>query len=89
MILEKQFSSISELRDQTSKVVKEVSKFWKKIILSNNKPIWVFLSVEEYNNLKKLSFDKEESTKEDIKVYAQSSHWKDWVEAFSFLDTLK
>jgi len=27
MILEKQFSSISELRDQTSKVVKEVSKF--------------------------------------------------------------
>jgi hypothetical protein len=39
--------------------------------------------------LKKMSFLKEEATVEDINAYKNSSHWTDWVEAFSFLKSLK
>ena len=83
------FVSISDLRDKTSQVVKSISKVWKKIVLSQNKPIWIFLSIEEFNAMQKLSFEKEKATQEDIKAYSQSSHWENWVEAFSFLDSLK
>lgn len=30
---------------------------------------------------------EEKSTKDDIKAYKESSHWTEWVEAFSFLKT--
>lgn len=83
------FVSISDLRDKTSQVVRNISKIWKKIVLSQNKPIWVFLSIEEYNALQKVAFLKEKATPEDIKTYKESSHWETWVEAFSFLDSLK
>lgn len=89
MIVEDSFVSISELRDKTSSVVKSAQKSWKKIILSQNKPVGVFLSVEEYNNMRKLAFESEPATAEDIKAYAKSSHGKDGVEAFSFLDSLQ
>lgn len=89
MILEKNFVSISDLRDKTTKVVKDVSIVWKKIVLSQNKPIWVFLSIEEYNNMQKLNFLKEKASKEDIKAYQKSSHWKESVDAFEFLHSLK
>lgn len=88
MILEKNFVSISDLRDKTAQVVKEVSIVWKKIVLSQNKPIWVILSIEEYNNMQKLSFEKEKATQKDIKAYQKSTHWEDWVEAFGFLQSL-
>ncbi len=61
----------------------------KKIVLSQNKPIWVFLSIDEYNALKKVSFKQEKAMIEDIESYKNSSHWKEWVEAFSFLSSLK
>lgn len=83
------FVSISDLRDKTSKVVKDVWIYWKKIVLSQNKPVWIFLSVSEYNNMLKLNFEKEKALESDIKAYKQSSHWSDWVEAFSFLEDLK
>ncbi len=83
------FVSISDLRDKTSQVVKDIWKIWKKIVLSQNKPIWVFLSIEEYNALQKVAFEKEKATWEDIKAYKESSHAKDGVEAFSFLKSLK
>ena len=47
------------------------------------------MSVDEYNTLLKLSFYHEKATKDDIKAYKQSSHGKDCVEAFWFLDWLK
>lgn len=83
------FVSISDLRDKTSQVVKSISKVWKKIVLSQNKPVWVFLSIEEYNTLQKVAFEKEKAMLEDIKAYKESSHWEAWVEAFSFLNSLK
>ncbi len=89
MITLDNFVSISDLRDKTSQVIKDVSKIWKKIVLSQNKPIWVFLSIEEYNALQKVAFEKEKATPEDIKAYKESSHWETWVEAFSFLSSLK
>ncbi len=89
MISEKNFVSISDIRDKTASVFKEVNKVWKKIVLSQNKPIWVFLSIDEYNNLQKLWFEKEIATKEDIKAYKHSSHWDDSAEAFVFLENLK
>lgn len=88
MITEKNFVSVSDLRDKTSKVIKEVWIVWKKIVLSQNKPIWVFLSIDEYNAMQKVAFEKEKATNEDIKAYKKSSHWEDWVEAFSFLESL-
>ncbi len=89
MIIEKNYVSISDLRDKTSQVLKDVSKVWKKIILSQNKPIWIFLSIEEYNTMQRVAFDREKATQKDIDAYKHSSHWQAWVEAFSFLDTLK
>ncbi len=88
MITATDFVSISDLRDNTATVVKNLS-YGKKIILSQNKPVWVFMSVDEYNSLLKLSFPTEKTTSQDIKSYKESSHGKDAVEAFSFLDTLK
>jgi len=89
MITSDNFCSISELRDKTSKVVKEAQKTGKKIILSQNKPVWVFLSIDEYNNLRKLWFGSEVASKSDKKAYAQSSHGTDGVDAFELLKSLK
>lgn len=89
MISEKNFVSISELRDNTAHVVKDIWKVWKKILLSQNKPIWVFLSIDEYNTLQKVAFEKEIATKEDLQAYRYSSHGEQWEEAFSFLASLK
>lgn len=89
MIISESFTSISDLRDKTSKVLKDLKNIWTKIILSKNKPVWVFLSIEKYNLLKKSAFLKEKATKDDMEAYKKSSHWKEWVEAFSFLNSLK
>lgn len=88
MITTTEYVSISDLRDKTANIVKELPK-GKKIVLSNNKPVWVFLWVDEYNSLLKLSFPRESATKEDIVAYKTSSHWKDAVDAFEFLDSLE
>ena len=82
------FVSISDVRDKTTTVMKDINRIWKKIILSQNKPIWIFLSVSEYNNMLKLAFPKSEATKDEIMAYKKSSHWEDWVEAFEFLEKL-
>ncbi len=89
MLIENNFVSISDLRDKTSLVMKDILIVGKKIVLSQNKPIWIFLSIEEYNSMQKVAFDKEKANDNDIKAYKESSHWIDWVEAFSFLESLK
>ncbi len=89
MITEDQYVSISEVRDQTTRVIKSLGQVGKKIILSQNKPVGIFLSIQEYNTLKKLSFLQENATWEDIQAYQKSSHGRDGVEAFSFLESLK
>ena len=88
MITTTDYASISDLRDKTTTIVKELPR-WKKIILSQNKPIAVIMSIDEYNMMLKLWFETDEATKEEINAYKKSSHWKEWVEAFSFLSTLK
>jgi PHD/YefM family antitoxin component YafN of YafNO toxin-antitoxin module len=88
MIRPSDYISISNLKNNTATIVRELPK-WKKIILSQNKPIAVIMSVEEYNIMLKLWFKTDEATKEEIKAYKESTHWKEWVEAFSFLNTLK
>lgn len=89
MITERNFVSISDLRDRTSSVLKDVNISGKKIVLSQNKPIGVFLSIAEYNHMQKLSFEKEKATSEDMAAYSKSSHGDNGVEAFSFLETLR
>ena len=83
------FASISDLRDRTSLLLREIDASGKKIILSNNKPIAVMLSITEYNHMKKLSFESEPVSQEDIVAYKKSSHGTDGVEAFTFLDSLR
>lgn len=89
MISENHYVSISDVRDRTTHVIKSLDAVGTKIVLSQNKPVGVFLSVEEYNNLKKLSFLHEKASSEDIQAYQKSSHATDGVEAFSFLQSLK
>ena len=89
MIIADSYVSISDIRDKTSSIIKSLNTVWTKIVLSQNKPVWVFLSIDNYNNLKKASFLKEKATEDDINAYKNSSHWSDWVEAFSFLNSLK
>lgn len=89
MIRENNFVSISDLRDHTSQIMKDISRDGTKIILSQNKPIGVFLSIEQYNAMKKVAFERENATYEDIHAYQKSSHGQDGVEAFSFLKSLQ
>jgi len=89
MIIADSYVSISDIRDKTTSIIKSLNNVWTKIVLSQNKPVWVFLSIDNYNNLKKCSFLKEKATECDIKAYKDSSHWSDGVEAFSFLQSLK
>ena len=88
MVLERNFTSVSCVRDKTADFVKDVNRLWKKIVLSQNKPVFIALSITEYNNMVKLNFEKEYASEENISAYKKSSHWKDWVDAFEFLDSL-
>jgi len=49
----------------------------------------IFQVLKNINNLKRKSFLTEKASSDDIKAFKKSSHWKDWVEAFSFLNSLK
>ena len=89
MIQTDAFVSISDVRDKTTTVMKDIDIIWKKIILSQNKPIWVFLSISEYNNMMKLAFPDDVATKPEVQAYKQSSHGENWVEAFDFLEKLQ
>lgn len=88
MIRQSNYISISELKNNTATIIRELP-IWKKIILSQNKPIAVIMSINEYNMMLELWFKTDEATKEEIKAYKESTHWKEWVEAFSFLSSLK
>ncbi len=88
MIRPSDYISISDLKNNTATIVRELPK-WKKIILSQNKPIAVIMSINEYNMMLELWIKTAKATKEEIKAYKKSSHWKEWVEAFSFLSSLK
>ena len=88
MIRATDYASISDLKENTSTILRELPK-WKKIIFSQNKPVAVIMSIEEYNMMLKLWFGTDAATPKEIKAYKASSHWKEWVEAFSFLDALK
>ncbi len=56
------------------------------------------LKITILNNVDSTNFDNkqfdenwieyEKATKEDIIAFNNSSHWKDWVEAFEFLESL-
>jgi PHD/YefM family antitoxin component YafN of YafNO toxin-antitoxin module len=74
MISADTYISISDVRDKTSTVMKDINHIGKKIILSQNKPIGVFLSIEEYNNMTKLAFPDDIATVEETKSFKQSSH---------------
>lgn len=89
MIITDSYVSISDVRDKTTSIIKSLNNVWTKIVLSQNKPVWVFLSIDTYNNLKKASFLKEQATEDDMEAYKNSSHWSEGVEAFSFLQSLK
>ncbi len=89
MIQKEAFVSISDVRDKTASVIKSLDTTGTKIVLSQNKPVGVFLSVERYNALRKTAFLKEQATKDDQKAYRESSHGDAGVEAFGFLDSLK
>lgn len=88
MIVATDFISVSHLKTKTSALLKWLTK-GKKIILSRNQPIGVLMSIEEYDKMVKLGFEPDEATPEEIKAYQESSHGKEWVEAFSFLDSLQ
>ena len=88
MIRPSDYISISNLKNNTATIVRELPK-WKKIILSQNKAIAVIMSINEYNMMLELWIKKAKATKEEIKAYKESTHWKEWVEAFSFLSSLK
>lgn len=89
MIQEDTYISISDVRDKTTSVIQSLNKVGTKIVLSQNKPVGVFLSIERYNALKKTAFLKESAQQQDIEAYKKSSHGRDGVEAFSFLESLK
>ena len=88
MIRQSNYISISDLKNNTATIVSELP-IWKKIILSQNKPIAVIMSINEYNMMLELWIKTAKATKEEIKAYKKSSHWKEWVEALSFLSSLK
>jgi len=49
MIQDDNFVSISEVRDNTTTVFKTLPKAWRRFVMSRNKPVWVMMSMDEYN----------------------------------------
>ena len=59
--------------------IKKLSK-WKEIL---------YISKKDYNQLIKLTQKIDRATKKEIKAYKGSSHWKNGIEALSFLNSIK
>ena len=78
--------SISELRNNATKIISGLKNSSEKYILVHNKPKAVLMDSDVYEFLE---LKGEIPTKDDIIDFKKSSHWEDWVEAFSFLETLK
>ncbi len=96
-MITEQFVSITDLQRYTKKCLQDIDKVKQKIILSNNKPKAVILSLEEYNKLlsKKSSIEEVEPYEDEIEAIKQYEEEKkkwtyldDTVEAFSFLEKL-
>jgi len=77
--------SISDLRTNATKIINDLPKSNEKYIFVHNKPKAVLIDIDLYEKMMK---DYEFPSIEDIQSYKESSHWKDWVEAFTFLDSL-
>lgn len=59
--------SVTDLRKNTSKVLKDLEK-WKKYIFLNNRPVGVVLWIDEYERLKQNYSNLSEKTVEKLDV---------------------
>lgn len=80
-INENKFYSATDLKNNTKKVLDKSSELWEVIIMNNNKPKAVLMSIEKYNELNNRSIILEWDLNEDISEY--------WDDVSSFLNNLK
>ena len=89
------FISTSDLQKNTKKCFEWLDRIKKKVILSNNKPRAILISIDEYERLSHLSSVIPSVVPYDDELLAIKSYekrekeWKtEFVEAFSFLESL-
>ena len=96
-ITEKKFFSSTELKNNTKSVLDTTDDLWEVIIMNNNKPKAVIISIKKYNNMNKYyipEIEPDKWEKESIKEYEkQKKEWTlefiEWEEVFNYLNSLK
>lgn len=90
------FISTSELQKNTKKCFEWLDKIGKKVILSNNKPRAILISVDEYDRLSRWKniFPEVVPNNQEIQAIrnyeSKKAKWENThVEAFSFLESIK
>jgi len=61
MITSDSFISITNLQKNTKNCFKDIDKVWKKIVLSNNKPLAFIVSIKEMEKISRMSEFEAES----------------------------
>ena len=87
MIWDDNFVSISEVRDNTTMVFKNLPKTRKRFVMSRNKPIGVVMSIDEYNATQ-IPIEKPDTWEIDAINRDLESMDDIWVDAFEFLEEL-
>lgn len=88
--LDKNFISITDLQKNTKFCLSDIKTVWKKVILSNNKPQAILLSLNEFFNLtnkEKAQNQEDIPSKNEIKAinnYQESE--KEWLLDFIIAD---
>ena len=92
MGIEQSYISVTDLQRNSKKCLSDINEIWKKMILSNNKPYAMIISLKEYSKLYSLSeaVEPDEIETRAIKKYEKKKReWKlELVDAFEFLNSL-
>jgi len=85
--LDKNFISITDLQKNTKFCLSDIKTVWKKVILSNNKPQAILLSLNEFFNLTNKEKTQDVPSKNEIKAINNYMElWKEWLLDFIIAD---
>lgn len=74
--LENTFVSVTELQKNTKTCLWDINKVWKKVILSNNKPQAILLSLGEFHKLTKWKANIFETEPQEDEILAIEDYEK-------------
>ena len=92
MIHEENFVSLWEIAKNTKSVFTSLPKTRKRFVMENDKPVWVVMSIDEYNMSQIPVVEPDEWEIDAIAEFEKNKlSWniEEWVDAFEFLEKLQ